>query len=214
MLKRLVFLGMMLVGLAFTPRAQAQELVWVQVESQPRLTDAIDRARAYASLFPNVTGYRLGADWYTIVLGPYPRDEAEVQLRDLKREGTIPADSLITLGRRFGERYFPDGGLPAPTPEVSVIAPPLIRPPIPRSTPQSRMPSPPLSLKPLPSLKKHLPRPNAPRPPFHGTSGCNCKPPLNGSAFTPPKSTALLVQAPANPWPPGKRPTPLRPPAF
>lgn len=123
MLKRLVFLGMMLVGLAFSPRAQAQELVWVQVESQPRLADAIDRARAYASLFPNVTGYRLGADWYTIVLGPYPRAEAEVQLRDLKREGTIPADSLITLGRRFGERYFPDGGLPAPTPEVSVIAP-------------------------------------------------------------------------------------------
>ena len=37
----------------------AQDRVWVQVEAQPTLREAEDRARAYAGAFPDVSGYRL-----------------------------------------------------------------------------------------------------------------------------------------------------------
>ncbi|TAG08687.1 MAG: peptidoglycan-binding protein, partial [Rhodobacterales bacterium] len=50
--------------------ARAQEAnVWVQIEAQPDLAGAEDRARAYAARFPETSGFRLRSGWYAIVLG-------------------------------------------------------------------------------------------------------------------------------------------------
>ncbi|MBE2278734.1 MAG: hypothetical protein IAE87_20870 [Rhodobacteraceae bacterium] len=51
--------------------ARAQDRIWLQIEAQPTLDEAISRAGAYAGAFPNVVGYRLTSGWFAIVLGPY-----------------------------------------------------------------------------------------------------------------------------------------------
>lgn len=89
--------------------AAAQERVWVQVEAQPTLAEAQDRARAYAGLLPDVVGYQLGSRWYGIALGPYDRDMAEATLRRLRAEGTIPDDSFISDGGNFRDAFWPVG---------------------------------------------------------------------------------------------------------
>ncbi|NBT32772.1 MAG: peptidoglycan-binding protein, partial [Rhodobacteraceae bacterium] len=78
-----------------TITAIAQEIGWIQVEAQPTLTAAQDRARAYSTLLDNVNGYYLGGSWYGIALGPYGVSDAEALMRQLKSEGTIPRDSFI-----------------------------------------------------------------------------------------------------------------------
>lgn len=103
-----------LVLLAAQPRsaaAQAAE-VWVQVEAQPTLAEAEDRARAYAAMFPETHGFRLRSGWYGIMLGPYSPARAEARLDSLRREGMIPRDSFIAFARDFGEAYWTPRGLP------------------------------------------------------------------------------------------------------
>lgn len=89
---------------------------WVQVEAQPTLREAEDRARAYAGLFPNVAGYALPSGWYAVVLGPFPPEEAQRQLDLLRNEKMIPADSYIADGDRLGDRFWP-AGVPTATAE-------------------------------------------------------------------------------------------------
>ena len=55
--------------------------MWVQIEAQPNLTDATDRARVYAADLPDVNGFRMGSGWYAIALGPYARSDADQVLR-------------------------------------------------------------------------------------------------------------------------------------
>jgi hypothetical protein len=69
--------------------ARAQDQAWVQIEAQPTRADAMDRARSYAAVFPEVTGYALRSGWFGIVLGPYGREEAAIKLRNLRGEGLI-----------------------------------------------------------------------------------------------------------------------------
>ena len=88
--------------------ALAQDQSWLQVEAQPDLAAAQDRARAYAAVFPNVEGYRTGA-WYSVVLGPMSRQEAGEQLLSLRAENLIPRDSYIADGSAFGPRFWPVG---------------------------------------------------------------------------------------------------------
>jgi len=83
----------------FSVAASAQQPVWVQIEAQPTLNAAQDRVRAYAAQLEDVSGYSIGGGWYGIVLGPYSRDDADTLLRQYKREGRIPSDSFIALGR-------------------------------------------------------------------------------------------------------------------
>ncbi|MBN8630707.1 MAG: peptidoglycan-binding protein [Rhodobacterales bacterium] len=107
--------------------ARAQDdTVWLQVEAHPNLATATDRARAYASLFPETAGFRLRSGWYGIALGPYPADEASLRLDALKREGQIPSDSFIAYARDYREQYWPEAGVaPATgTPEVVATAEP------------------------------------------------------------------------------------------
>jgi len=108
------------------PATAQDDSVWLQVEAQPDLAGAEDRARAYAALFPETSGFRLRSGWYAIVLGPYPADEAALRLGALKREGLIPGDSFVAYGRDFGEQFFsPSAGL---VPMVPDAAPPEAEP--------------------------------------------------------------------------------------
>lgn len=94
---------------AMTGHLHAQQ-TWVQIEAQPSLAEAEDRAQAYAGAFPNVQGYRLGSGWYGIVLGPFASpEEAARQLDVLKTERMIPADSFIAEPGALGRRFWPAG---------------------------------------------------------------------------------------------------------
>lgn len=103
------------IWLAAATAALAQQS-WVQIEAQPTLSEAEERARAYASLFPNVAGFAMPTGWYAIVLGPYGADEAAAQLRVLRGEGLIPADSYLAESGRYQRQFWPVGGAAAITP--------------------------------------------------------------------------------------------------
>ncbi len=106
--------------------ARAQDATtWVQVEAQPTLAEAEDRARAYAAMFPETSGFRLRSGWYAIMLGPYPEAEAAYQLDRLRREGMIPADSFLAFTRDFGDRYWPPAGTDAVLPDPVTAPDPL-----------------------------------------------------------------------------------------
>jgi len=89
--------------------AQAQDRAWVQIEAQPTLASAQDRARAYATLLPDVSGFYLGSGWYGIAVGPYAQPDAELLLSDLRRRGLIPNDSFLSDGRRYQQQFWPIG---------------------------------------------------------------------------------------------------------
>lgn len=91
-------------------RVAAQDgQVWVQVEAHPSLETTLDRATAYATLFPETAAFALGSGWFSVVLGPYPADEGPIRLGQLKREGQIPGDSFINDGQGFEGQVFPEG---------------------------------------------------------------------------------------------------------
>ena len=135
-----VFLVLMIGGVA-----RAQVGTWVQIEAQPSLAKATERARAYASAFPDVAGFALQSGWYGIVLGPYTPDDAARRLTEMKRERLIPSDSFVADGGNFRDRYWPvaGDGLIAPQPDAVipvdpapvVVAEPAIPAPQPDETP-------------------------------------------------------------------------------
>lgn len=120
------------------------EVVWVQIEAQPNLTDATDRARVYAADLPDVNGFSLGGGWYGISLGPYTRSDAEQVLRVYRAEGVIPPDSYIALGSTFRQQFWPVGAnvldrgvVDAPVvsvPEATPVAEPAPQPAAPDET--------------------------------------------------------------------------------
>jgi peptidoglycan hydrolase-like protein with peptidoglycan-binding domain len=117
-----VALGLLLLSvlsLALPRHAHAQEAtVWVQIEAQPTLAAAEDRAKAWSALFPETGGFRLRSGWYAVMLGPYPEAEARARLASLRQDGLIPSDSFIAFPRDFGSRFWPPEGV-APTPPVA-----------------------------------------------------------------------------------------------
>ncbi len=99
-------------GLAPVASAQtagANEVVWVQIEAQPSLARATDRARAYATLLQDVNGFAVGGGWYGVMVGPYLRADAELVLSQYLSEGLIPRDSFIQLSARLGQQFWPVG---------------------------------------------------------------------------------------------------------
>ncbi|MGA0541598.1 serine protease [Neotabrizicola sp. VNH66] len=133
------------VSLLLTLRpATAQDLIWVQVEAQPTRAEALDRAGAYAGLFPETRGFVLRSGWHAIVLGPFPAAEGLARMQRLKSDGMIPPDSYITDGAEFREPFWPVAGAEpapppavteAPTAEVVPVEPP---PPAEETTAQAR----------------------------------------------------------------------------
>ncbi|WP_377188759.1 serine protease [Ruegeria meonggei] len=111
--------------------AQQDSAVWVQVEAQPSLREAQDRAQAYANTLPDVNGFRLNSGWYAIVIGPYLRNDAEQVLRVYRAEGQIPSDSFIAFSSALGQQFWPVG---ANILDRGVVAPPV------ESTPEPEEP--------------------------------------------------------------------------
>lgn len=106
--------------------AQAQQ-AWVQIEAQPTLSAAQERARIYAGRYADVSGYYLGSGWYGIVIGPYSPAQAEATLNQLRRAGGIPGDSFVADGSRFQQQFWPIGASvavqpPAGEPEAEPVA--------------------------------------------------------------------------------------------
>ena len=86
---------------------EAQAGSWVQIEAQPDLRTATDRARAYAGSFTQLQGYKLKSGWYGIVIGPMSPAEAAADLATLAGQGRVPADSFVTDGINFREPFWP-----------------------------------------------------------------------------------------------------------
>ena len=102
----------------------AQDKSWLQIEAQPNLNTAMDRARAYAALFPDVEGYRLRNGWYGIALGPTTMEQAATRLLDLRRQNLIPSDSYLANGASYAERFWPVGQAATPVePPVAGLEP-------------------------------------------------------------------------------------------
>ncbi|MDF3414171.1 peptidoglycan-binding protein [Sulfitobacter sp. M57] len=85
------------------------DVVWVQIEAQPRLSEATARARVYAEQVEDVNGFSLGGGWYAIAVGPYRRADAEQVLRQYVRSGIVPRDSFIQLSSSFRQQFWPVG---------------------------------------------------------------------------------------------------------
>lgn len=119
-------LAAVVAALGIFTAAMAQDQAWVQVEAQPNMAKAQDRADAWASIFPDVTGYKTRTGWIAIVLGPYAPAEAAGKLNDLKSQGLIPEDAFIADGAGFGAKVIDMASTtPAATPD-----------PVPQITPQ------------------------------------------------------------------------------
>ncbi|MBL4928690.1 serine protease [Fuscibacter oryzae] len=110
--------------------AAAQDSAWVQVEAQPTMAKAEDRAEAWASIFPDVTGYKTRTGWIAIVLGPYAPAEAAGRLNDLKSQGLIPGDAFVSDGGDLRDKVI-DMATAAPvvtTPDEPVVGAPIVAP--------------------------------------------------------------------------------------
>ena len=129
---RQIFQALVAVVLLAAGSARAQD-AWLQIEAQSTLAQAEERARAWASVFPDISGYRVSSGWYALVLGPYQGFQAESQLVRLQAEQLIPRDSFLTDGGNFASRFWPVGAgaldpapqpaaEPAPEVEVEVAA--------------------------------------------------------------------------------------------
>ncbi|WP_083957641.1 serine protease [Tateyamaria omphalii] len=108
MLKRMMLAWVMVLASVVGTAAQ-EDPVWIQIEAQPNLNAATERARAYAAELPDVNGFALGGGWYGIALGPYARSDAQQVLRVYRSEGVIPRDSYIALSSAFRQQFWPIG---------------------------------------------------------------------------------------------------------
>lgn len=116
--------------------AQQDGGVWVQVEAQPSLREAQERAQAYSGALPDVNGFRLNSGWYAIVIGPYLRGDAEQVLRVYRAEGQIPADSFIAFSNTLGQQFWPVSANTQDQAAVTAPVAPEPEQPVAEATPQ------------------------------------------------------------------------------
>lgn len=114
-----LFVTLFLYPLGATAQS-ADDVVWIQIEAQPNLASATQRARDYDDMLEDVNGFALGGGWYAITVGPYRREDAELLLRGYRREGIVPRDSFVQVSERFRQQFWPVG--------VNVLNIPLIAP--------------------------------------------------------------------------------------
>ncbi|MBN9888463.1 serine protease [Salipiger abyssi] len=86
-----------------------EELVYIQIEAQPSLTEAENALRGYAMSLEDVNGFSLGGGWYGIALGPYAPDEAGPMMRRLRSNGLIPRDSYLSATSEYRDQFWPVG---------------------------------------------------------------------------------------------------------
>jgi S1-C subfamily serine protease len=124
------FLAAMLAFCAGVTMAAAQDRAWIQVEAQPTLGKAVERAEAWAGVFPDVAAYETRTGWTAIVLGPYDPAEAAGRLNQLRENNMIPPDAFLSDGAGYGAQVWAADGaamdLPdpaAPDPAAGSLAP-------------------------------------------------------------------------------------------
>jgi len=116
-------LGLVLALSALSAPLRAQDHAWLQIEAHPDVATAQDRARAYATLFPDVAGFATGRGWYLIALGPQSPAAAAGRLFDLQRQGQIPPDAFISDGSNHGQQFWPDAGARPQPPVTAAVEP-------------------------------------------------------------------------------------------
>ena len=118
--------AMLTMILSWPSTAQAQDQVFVQIESNTTLATTESRARTYAQLLPDVNAFRARTGLYAIALGPYSAADAPAVLRDLLARGLVPRDSFIVDGAPYTAQVFPIGAaaLAAAQPAVTNDTPP------------------------------------------------------------------------------------------
>ena len=128
----LLVAAMIALILSWPLAAQAQDQVFVQIESNATLTTTEARARAYAQVLPDVNGFRAKTGLYAIALGPYAAADAPAVLRDVLARGLVPRDSFIVDGSIYAAQVFPIAGaalaatVPVaadPAPQAAIVAP-------------------------------------------------------------------------------------------
>ena len=91
---------------------------WVQVEAHPNQAAAIDEARAYSNLIPDVNAYDIGAGWFAVSIGPFDEAEAQTRLYDLRSTGIIPLDSFLSRGSNHQGKIWPESPTKKNTPQT------------------------------------------------------------------------------------------------
>ena len=128
----LLVAAMIALILSWPLAAQAQDQVFVQIESNATLTTTEARARAYAQVLPDVNGFRAKTGLYAIALGPYAAADAPAVLRDVLARGLVPRDSFIVDGSIYAAQVFPIAGaalaatVPVaadPAPQAAIVVP-------------------------------------------------------------------------------------------
>jgi len=117
-MKQLVTGIFILVSSLWAGIASAQA-VFLQVEAQPNLAAAQDRAQQYAANLPDVNGFRLGSGWYAIALGPYDTEGAIALINTLKAQRAIPRDAFLVDRTAYSQQFFPDGANALAAPVVT-----------------------------------------------------------------------------------------------
>ena len=128
----LLVAAMIALILSWPLAAQAQDQVFVQIESNATLTTTEARARAYAQVLPDVNGFRAKTGLYAIALGPYAAADAPAVLRDVLARGLVPRDSFVVDGSIYAAQVFPIAGAALavsapvaanPAPQAELVAP-------------------------------------------------------------------------------------------
>lgn len=96
----------------------AQETGWIQIEAKPSLIQAEERAKEIAQRFDDIAAHSLGSGWYAISMGPYPKDQAQSLLDELKAQGLVPRDSFVSTGQNYRQQVWMSGDQNAVEPET------------------------------------------------------------------------------------------------
>lgn len=123
-MKRMIFLLSLMATLTIGAGARAQDQIWLQIEAQPTLREAEDRARAYTGAFPDVVGFQLNTGWYAITLGPYAPEAGAAKLAAMKSERLVPGDSFIAFPGSFRRQFWPVAATGSTLPTINATPTP------------------------------------------------------------------------------------------
>ena len=103
--------SLVVIALIIGTGATAQGQRWVQIEAQRELDTMLERALDMQGQLGNVRGFRLTSDWYAISVGPFESEADAFNVRrQLRADGTIPADAFVSNGSDYVEQIFPEDG--------------------------------------------------------------------------------------------------------